>query len=379
MLIALALGAVLVLMAVGVGSLVTSSLEATISVEARNEAYFAAEGGVELALYDFYRHGPGYEVNDEDGDWGYVGDQVYVKEGDTGDKLGNGAEARWSIRSLAEEVGSEYVIPAPGEGNAGWDCDLRDEWGVNGEDECNWNKINLVTAASVELYRDVSGVAAGPIYEHFQEIKNNGVASNSLQVMMRLPEAWRMSNKYLQETVDGVVENNPTLVSWAFSAMVGDLTMQFLPDMGVEEKNGKNVRTNSNTEITAEVLNVDLDVPLELSLGTHGVSTLSEEGEGDCDVTVATEMFNEGSGSLFETSFQNFKLALIGSLVTEGGEAVPYLEYKIVADREIPDAYVTIESEGVSGDYPWMFKQKIRLRMLQNSRAPVFDFVFIEG
>jgi len=63
-----ALGLVLLLMILGIGAsaAVLGFLQTTHQVERANAAYFAAEAGMEMALYDYAAYSDGYQLNEDD-------------------------------------------------------------------------------------------------------------------------------------------------------------------------------------------------------------------------------------------------------------------------------------------------------------------------
>lgn len=405
MIVAIGISSLILVVAIGAASIILGAFRSTVRVEAKNAAYFVAEGGVELALYDISKHGSGYEVDpgdkdnessdSDDGAYSYIGQAgvVYDEDADVESELVNRASGWWEVKSLSGEVtdGTNvwYQIPRPGEGTAGENSD--------------WNKINLNTSASIDLHRDISDPGDPVLWEHFHEI--GSTMEDALEVRLRLPEG----TSELDTTGDGVVPNDgyvefdPTIVGWIFSgydAEVGeDFRRFFFANDSLDQSGGRNKRQPWNTEITASKLNNHYKNLTDhigeegdgeytaFDLSVYGLNTF-EEGRcptrgveaGGCPMYV--EDFTALNSFFYDldpiTTFQNLKLSQIGNMFTVDGEAVEHLEYQIVSKGQIPDAYVTIISEGVAGQYPYLYRQHIETKVRQNSTVPVFDFVFLE-
>lgn len=412
MLIAIGLGALLILIVIGALSAVLSALKSTQRLESSNIAYFVAEGGVELALYDIGRRGTGYEVSanayengwqdvdDEDGEYSHlisnnaVLDDIIPSDDKYAMILPEDTEGWWSVRSLTKmQSANKYVIPAQGEGTAGENCELTDDWVNNDSHPCNWNKMNIVSSAVISLYRDPNDPTDNPTkredYEHFQDIVS-ALNENSLVVKLRIPE------EYDELTVDKESEltGDETVVSWFFSGQNSeDQANEFVfSDATFDKKSDGNYRTDCNSEITASLLSnarngfygvndagfTDIDDALNFNLGLHGINTY-REGGNLCDEeeysVLKTLLGEDGT----YTEFQNLHLGWITNIKDLDDKSVENIEYQIISNGQIPDAYITIDAEGFVGNYPQVYRQHIRMRVKQNSSVPIFDFAFVEG
>lgn len=413
MLIAIGLGALLILIVIGAIGLVLSALKSTQRIESRNIAYFVAEGGVELALYDIGRHGTGYEISSggyesnwqdaEDGEYSHIEKDHAVlasllpSEDKYKVQLPEDVQAWWGIRSLTKmESANRYVIPARGEGTAGENCDLIDDWQTDDAHPCNWNKMNIVSSVNVSLYRDPNDptepfeATERSDYQHLKQISGVNLDKDSLRFYLRIPEQY----DYLKVEDEKELTGDETVVGWFFSGQdsIDRSNQLFYADSSFNKSASKNYRSDCNSEITASLLNNARDGAifssadfegdggaLDFGLDLHGLNTYKEGGDkcSDSQYDALYSFFGGEEG--IATEFQNLRVSLVSNIQDEDDKNVDNLEYQIISDRQIPDVYITIDAEGFVGTYPQVFRQHIQLRVKQNSSAPVYDFAFIEG
>ena len=63
---AMGMAGLVLLIGMGTATMMMNAMNVTTKIEGGNQAYFAAEGALELALFDVANHGSGYEVDPGD-------------------------------------------------------------------------------------------------------------------------------------------------------------------------------------------------------------------------------------------------------------------------------------------------------------------------
>jgi len=117
LLISLGLITIIVLVTLGVTTVVVASIRESANINRATEAYYAAQGALELGLLENQKHGAGYTGNREP-----------VKYDRT--------DASYQIQGTVTEstkypIDGTYGIPTPGTGAVGKDCDRLNPY-VNG-------------------------------------------------------------------------------------------------------------------------------------------------------------------------------------------------------------------------------------------------------
>lgn len=139
--ISLSATAVMLLSAIGISTIVISSLKSSSDIVRNNNAFLAAESGIENALYEISAHSAGYEVqyNYEEDDHSRI-DLKNVAD----------SESWWGIdsRKALEEAmnGSDLFIPAPETSDPA--------------DEENWAEASFNTTKVIKLYADNTSCSA---------------------------------------------------------------------------------------------------------------------------------------------------------------------------------------------------------------------------
>lgn len=113
----------------GVVSLMTNTSNENKNVENSNISYFAAERGLEYALYDVSGHLPGYEIADNS-------DQGLLKSKITS------AKTDIAIENRSASETNTITVPSQGSGNAS---------------DSDWNTVSKDKSSTIPLYIDNTG------------------------------------------------------------------------------------------------------------------------------------------------------------------------------------------------------------------------------
>ena len=192
LLIAMGLVTVIVLFGLIVSNVVVTSIRQSANVNRANEAYFAAEGGLEQGLLENMKQGAGYTGDLPPIDYdGGVSAAVSVQ-----------GQVPADIKYLAGDYAGKYGTPTPGTGNVGEDCNplephlkgvFTTDTGAQ-EDEpanhpCNWNKLTTGETASIPLYyEDTNGA-------------HNLVTNNNDEIIIRVRAACVDGNRSCLNTL----------------------------------------------------------------------------------------------------------------------------------------------------------------------------------
>ncbi len=133
----------LTLVTVGASTVILSSSKASKNVERNNNAFLAAESGIENALYEISDHSAGFEAvnNGEDDDH----TRVNLEEVSDSEAFWT-ASSRNSVNNAVNENSDEIFIPALVTADP--------------DDEENWQAVNFGTNKVIKLYADNTSCTA---------------------------------------------------------------------------------------------------------------------------------------------------------------------------------------------------------------------------
>lgn len=238
----------LVLFSMGVSNLVTAAIRQASSVNRSNEAYFAAEGAIEQGLLQNVGKSAGYTTGDT------------ALTGFCDPTKGVCPTAKFQIQGKvpggSAKIGTEYVVPSPGTGNVGADCNpltkvtsgyfsysaTKEPHYVLGttapsgyigpftaiDHPCNWNKIKVGETVAIPLYTtDVSTGGASPAGT--ETIKNPiDINLQKLKIKFRTAcktgEVCQASGRYKLDVTKG---DPYTLCNSASSYLCGDVIVSW--------------------------------------------------------------------------------------------------------------------------------------------------------
>lgn len=391
LLISLILVSILVIFGIGVSNLVISSIRESANVNQANQAYYAAEGGMEMGLLQNSGKDAGYD-GVADVDYGTGG-----KPGEPGVLL-----SKVTIQGKVPEssqIGGEYVMPRPGTGTAGTGCDVLNppvdvSDTTKGIDHaCNWNKIKVGETVGIPLYTTAAdGVTINnPEDLNLQNLKVK-VRTPCIDGASGGPNSCTGSGRYRLDDNNGVDDVlkctsskldlcGDTVVSWSIVGTneTGDkvYTMVALDEFDPSAKK----RFKYNSEIYEQLINaVRSGSPFSgfscspycvLYETRNGVDPLDESNPASLldfllNGTVDGWFVRSGADKIYKPVL---KLTVIGGLSEfSSGKTVPYLEYQITTNVGVggsapSDLAQTITAEGFSGP----FKQVLEVKLPQET------------
>jgi len=392
MLISLGLVFVIMFFSLIVGNVVVSSIRQSSNVNRSTEAYYAAEGALEKGLLENYKQGAGYTSGVEDA--GYTGvDATYEIQGQVPKDI---------------QIGNEYILPAPGTGTVGKNCNPLDPVidgsfaytynDINGDPvstdadaidhPCNWNKVKFGETVTIPLYStDESGTVTNP-----------GTDLTSLKLKLRTacdygnemcPPAYRPDLNGFEGEEFFKCENpfkqtrcGDVIVSWQINStnITGDKTYTLVANDAVFEPEKR--KETWNTELYESKINDAKDGMASY----HGQNcgnfcVLAENMSGKDLITdslgsIIDFLLNTGNFARSGTDQINkpvFKFSVINSLKDETyNDTIPYLEYQLVTNSSLStppaDTAQTIKAEGISGT----FKQVLEVRQPHGTGLPEY-------
>ena len=300
------------------GSIITTifhSSHLTNNIANANKAYFAAESGLEEALYELSNHLAGFETNNSF-------------------TLTNSSIYDYEIEYRAD--GPNSNIPRSEEGNSPNDSD--------------WNKIPYKGSYNLNLFYDQS--TQGNQTEHdctigsCVDIVNPNATSFDLYV--RTPDLDNDGNG------DYTLAAADVFVTWGLTGLSKTDTNKKYTLLPITDLTG-------NTEITGTKIN-----------GNNLVLTISTRGE-DLEDNESSILDFLQNGDLHMPSL---KISVVSELKENivSSPPIPYLEFRIETNTIIPDSFATITSEG----YTASTKQTIQTKIKQEGAISLFDYAIFQ-
>jgi len=399
LLISLILVSILVIFGIGISNLVIASIRESANVNQANQAYYAAEGGLEVGLLESKGKDAGYDATMPDVDYNGTGG----KPGEPGVLLSK-VKIQGTVPA-STKIGGEYVIPRPGTGNAGANCDplnppmdLSDtKLGI--DHACNWNTIKVGETVGIPLYT----TAVDPADSSKTIIKNpSDLDLQNLKIKIRTPckpgasggpNSCVGSDRYTLDAYNGndtllkCTSSKPdycgdAIVSWQIVGANKDVNKVYtlVPFNIINPVINK--RKQLNSEIYEWLINTSkLSGPTipgftcspycVVNEGRAGVDPLDDQNPA----SMLDFLLNGTVDGLFVRSGGDvinkpvLKLSVISSLEEyASGDTVPYLEYQITTNvgglgSAPPDQAQTITAEGFSGP----FKQVLEVKQPQET------------
>jgi len=299
------------------------------------QAYYASRAAIEDAFKEAHDNGIGYEITSED----YYPVGRHAIEWDTTDDGVEDTFGDWEIWSRAKPadwqgdgstdcqefnggIGTCYVIPIPGTGDAGDSCDFTNPeeddqlWDTDEDDACNWNKIAYGDTVNIPLFTSDD---ASPF-----------TGTEEFILRMRTPNGEILDTTSIE-----------TIATWEFNGDCGGSSCYLRPNFD----SLKNYIYPSNINYISDYVVIKASDFFGATYIAKGLPYNSKTEES------IQEFLKDASSSYF-------KLAVIGNLVdnADGITPIPYLEYQIIVDDEIISddkvVYTAVgSSEGRLGTY----------------------------
>jgi Tfp pilus assembly protein PilX len=430
LLVALGLTTIIVLVALGVSSVVVSSIRDSANANGANAAYYAAEGAMEEGLLADANKGEGYTAA-----------QTATSPCPTTSATTNtscAVSAGYSISGQVKDTlkyeGStnfkdNYGIPTPGTGNVGQNCDqinpdISENFtydtttGINvggapttstgkaatqyppEDNPCNWNKIKVGETASIPLYyTDANGAAqniftASPAGQGFI-IRIRTACPGGAQFCdtgdrpaLDTTDSTKgdPSYEYTDSMTSATVYDDPT-VSWEIDAQSADEKNNYVLSPYVNWQINSNGWTNNlkpqlNTSIIYKSLinsaMAGSAAPFQVLASTclAGSPACSGVDSNNCHGSIISFLLG-GSGNTCKPATGSsiqwpvvtkpvLKLSIIHSLDGADGNTIPYLEYQILTTGT-PTAPTDVNQTITAEGYSGSFKQVLEVKNPQQS------------
>ncbi len=385
--VALGLVFLMSLMAAGVMKIVLSFMHTTHQVERANIAYSAAEGGVELAIYDLLDYEDGYQTDASSsicGEEGGVGKQEddfsdscddndpYRFVDFTADGL-SGGKSFWRLfaRTLESEDDDHHFIPNPYfAGDRDDTLEFSNGSGIN-----EWGELTKSSPLSLSLLIDESPDEPDPD-SRFTWIVN----LNPNKIVFDPGLVW--------DAGGGEGDEEP-IFTWTLSALASDGEEYTLQGVAWESDFEEACEYSEGTHcFVFDLADNDLHNP---SSSSDGDVYAGEDINRNLDSSSVTG-FNRVSGIeesfLYQTPQQfidelndderiesvRFTINLIATLSETSDVPSNSLRYRLESGDEWADEYTYIVSEGFAG----MVKQTIETRFKRDSAIPIFSYVIFQ-
>lgn len=400
---------VISLLSISLAKSIVTFMRTTYQVEQANAAYFSAEGGVEMALYDLLAYKDGYETTKVAVAAQAVCNNV-INTSATGsfdqeckdenpyrfvnfsDAINlSGARGFWRIfaRTIADKGGADYPIPNPYFiGNKDGELET-DEWG----------RLNRARSLSLSLLTDNNPYNASGLLETDPSKRYNlRVQSGIGKKLIFMVDPKEVNN---WDSSFNSTSDKEEILTWTLSALdtSGDeYALQGVvweSDFELRDCDGNGTTDRcfvldflpTNSAITIDNSDGHVlageDINLNLTHDSQGIKPNRVSGVSE-DFRFATprsfiEDLNR-TGELGKTNgkdlWQSARLTvnLIASLSNTSGVASNSLRYKLVSNEQWADEFTYIVSQGFAGKV----KQTIETSFRRSTTLPVFTYAIFQ-
>ncbi len=406
------------LISLGIGTVVLSSIRDSANVARANEAFYAAEGALEQGLLANIQTGAGYNtVTPQDVDYYAINCPQNGQAGQNGQDNGsndnfqgcNTVKANYKIQGqvpLDKKYSDGYGIPTPGTGTAGTNCDPLNPV-VSGnfyyppnnpgpntsfpaqDHPCNWNRIKAGETVNIPLYVTTQDPASNcpvdPDNSAYKICNPADLGLNSLILKLRTPcgngeEMCQPIGRYKLDTANGdpKVNFNDTVVDWQIvgKSLDGQSSYVMNPIRKYNESSCWDILGNLgrcepiNSEIYEALINTKNNVlAIDTSNNGEGGEDINNSAVQDFILNFLNNQSSWSIGSLLRPTSSKaimkpiLSFSVIHSLDELGTSApVPFLEYQLisnVAPGILPTNVVqTIIAEGNSGSFKQVLEVK---------------------
>lgn len=392
LLIAIGMVTAIVLFGILISSLVVSSIRESANINRANEAYYAAEGGLEKGLLENQLHGAGYSstpptfyYQQNPSNPSATIKTVYTIQGQVPADSAYGSDSDYS---------GMYGVPTPGTGNVAPDCDplkavttgLVSYDGVDyatadpADHPCNWNKIRVGETVTIPLYyTDSNG----------QEVNlfNAANAANA-QFFLRIRTACEDNEVMCSEADrmklddstagDASVDYNDAIVNWQIIGQDTNSgqTVTLEPFILIISMFNQPLQFSGSTTIVFES-------KLNNTFFKHEMLQKTSKGSEkikSCDGSIINFLTSGGATSCSSGLNWNYnllhpvlKFTVINTLEDFNHNTIPFLEYQVIAGfpGNVTPANTSqiIRAEGFSGS----FKQILEVQ--QQQQGGLLEFV----
>lgn len=426
LIVTLGLMLTLLILAAGVAKLVQIFMLTTGQVERANIAYFAAEAGVEQALYDSTAYRDGYEIDPKrnvcdtdpaskqlfrnlslstalDDYTGRCSESLpyrfanFTPGADTTTQL-SGGRGFWRIfsRTMQDKTTGKHTVPNPY--FAENDAAAQSKDGTL--DLTEWGTLTKERPFSISLMSDGGDLALLDPKDRFTYLSDAGTESQ-IVVFVDPAEvaAWSPSDS-ARTAPSGRTSSDEDVFAWTLSAVDGlgeEYTLQGVVwesdftdcnASGVVESGGAypcfvlDLRQSTVSALgtghplAGEDINKNLVYSTSRLAAFNRVSAITEDFDQATPADFVKEMNDRLTGSDTSRRWRNVRLtlSLIGTLSETSGLPSDSLRYRMTSVEQLPDEYIYIVSEGFAG----AVKQTIETRFRRQATIPVFSYVIFQ-
>lgn len=398
LMVTLGLTIMLILLASGVTKLVLGFMKTTKQVEQANVAFAAAEGGVELALYDLSNYGDGYEYS-QSSDAGYnvCGDDSdfdITRKTNFSDTCRDGFEYRfvnftdsspsnsdlsggiafWRPWARTLESNTKYHIPNP------YFADNRD--GVADDNE--WGELTKTNPIRLSLLIDDNPSEDDDPSSRYDWITPNVDA----RIIFNPGDDWNTSNG---------VNDQEKLLSWTFSALSNTGTEYTLQGVVWETDfvdvcdDGTQSTDCFEFNFSTSTVTIDTDGDVYAGQDINQNMTYHNQSSGFNRVSsqvepsgfyyaTPQEFLQELENAMSkDTDHQWVNAELVFDMLatlseTSRDNESNSLAFKLESDEQWADEYTRIIAEGFSGNV----KQSIETSFRPSKALPIFSYVIFQ-
>ncbi len=418
LIVTLGLVLVLALLAGGVATMVGAFTQLTGQSARANIAYFAAEGGIEQALYDLTAYKDGYVANPTQNICGPAPETVDIFDlnlkynnlctganiyrlTDFSDSTISAEERRsfWQVfsRTLQDQLINKYTIPNPFFTTNSNPVASKD--GILQESE--WGRLTKSRPLSFSLMIDGGDPGLTDPAQRFTYLPFD-TTTKKIIFFIDPAETWTPANYTAGMPPHGRSYSQEDVFSWTLSAIDGnsdEYTLQgvvwesdfqtcdvagyatggsytcFVLDL--TDTNISNGPLNLGHPLAGEDINKNLLYSVEVPNGFNRVAAITENYKRATMPDYLKEM-NERLVGTYSVNdrWRDVRLTinLIGTLSETSGLASDSLRYKMLSAKELADEYVYIVSEGFAGTV----KQTIETRFRRQATIPIFQYVIVQ-
>jgi hypothetical protein len=418
MIVVLGLVFVISILSISLTRAIVTFMRTTYQVEQANAAYFAAEAGVEMALYDLLAYDDGYETTKVSGleavcgagvDTGAVGN--FDQKCDDGEPYRfvnfsdaikfSGARGFWRLFSRTIDSSGTDLVPNP--------YFAGDKNGIIETSE--WGRLNRARSLSLSLLRDENPLAPALQPENRYLRLGSGDGEQIIFMLDPAEEANYDTNKCVDLDLNGVCdnvafgsENEEEILTWTLSALdtSGDeyalQGVAWESDFIVQDCDGGGQRakercfildfSKDNADVSSNI-NADdghvlagEDINRNITNLPSGVRLNRVSGVKENFDFATPKSFIDDLNSLNpaivdgKNIWQSARLTvnLIAAISDTSGIASNSLRYKLISNEQWSDEFTYIVSQGFAG----RVKQTIETSFRRSTTLPVFTYAIFQ-
>jgi len=398
LLISIVLISIVMVFAIGISNLVTSSLRQTSNVNRSTQAFYAAEGALESGLLENQTKGAGFTnptrpvtltstcTQGQDCPTANVTIQGEVKDA-----------VKYQYTGGSGSYSGMYGMPTPGTGTVGNNCNPLTAYydkafrypdiATGGvayapwEHPCNWNKLKVGESVAIPLYTVTSSSPSNCDYDSYLGYSVcNPTKLGLSKLVLRVRTACLGDQEYCAPTNRYTLNSNlvgdaysrfdDTILAWQITGTSLDhkttYTLKPRTDYSIQPQYSRGIMNSEIFDSLINTMKTNTTDPASVLTGTKPGKDLFDVSGSIIDFLTNTSPFIRTDNNIINQPV--LKLTLVHSLdsFSSATTSVPYLEYQLLTDNSIlppADTSQTITAEGVSGT----FKQVLEVKQPQET------------